>query len=151
MARAEFFNNRLVHNLSRSQAALLLETGAITTLPPGTVVMNEGDRIDKLFIILAGQVKVFLPESEKRVAQVKLNTLGVHDCFGEYAMIDGRPASASIETVEETVLYEIPHRHLEREFEDRPEIGRVVYRNLLTVLVERLRASNEELDLFTLY
>ncbi|KAA3624772.1 MAG: cyclic nucleotide-binding domain-containing protein [Proteobacteria bacterium] len=151
MAREEFFNNRLVRGLSQSQSSRLLETGVVVKLPAGHLVMKEGDRIEKLFVILSGEVKVFLPESDKRVAAVKLNLLGVHDCFGEYAMIDGRPASASIETTRESLLYAVSHRRLEREFEAEPEIGRIVYRNLLAILVERLRESNEELDLLTLY
>jgi serine/threonine-protein kinase len=146
----EFFENRLLRGLTKSQITELLEAGKVETLPGDSQVMNEGETVDDLFIVLSGAVKVYLPENERRVARVNLSTLGSGECFGEYAFIDGHPASASVRTHGTTSLYRIPYRRMRDAVASDPQIGSVVFRNLLGVLVKRLRASNAELDLFTI-
>ncbi len=150
MTHAQFFDNRLIQGLSRKQAELLFAAGAVSILPSGSIVLNEGDVVDKLYVLLSGKVQVFLPQDHGRVSDVKLNVLVEHDCFGEYAFIDEQPASASIVTLCDVEMYEIGHDELQSMLGTHTDIGCVVYRNLLRVLVERLRASNAELDLFTL-
>ena len=93
---------------------------------------------------------MFLPQTERRVARVNLSLLGSGECFGEYAFIDGQPASASVRTQGTTSLYRIPYQRMREAVDADPEIGSVVFGNLLAVLVKRLRASNAELDLFTM-
>ncbi len=150
MNHARFFENRLVRGLSRKQAGLLLAAGTVSRADAGTIIVSEGDVVDRLFILLAGEVQVFLPQTVQRVAAVNLNRLGEDDCFGEYAFIDQRPASASVCATMDSEIYEIRHDRLHEMLLTHADIGCIVYRNLLRVLVERLRASNAELDLFTL-
>lgn len=58
------------------------------------------------------------------------------------------PAAASAVTITESLFFIIHHDKLNGILEKHDRIGRIVYKNLLAVLVERLRASNAELDLF---
>jgi CRP/FNR family transcriptional regulator, cyclic AMP receptor protein len=150
MDTSEFFASPLLMGLSREQAGSLLESGAVSTVPDGSVMVEEAQDVDSLFIVLSGSVQVYLPESEERVAPVRLAQEGPHFCFGEYALIDGRPASASIRTEGDAVVYRIPHERLWRLIESDKDIGLILYRNLLSTLVERLRAANAELDIFAM-
>lgn len=150
MNHARFFDNRLVRGLSRKQAGLLFAAGNVASAEAGTIIVNEGDVVDRLYILLSGEVQVFLPRTSQRVAAVNLNRLREDDCFGEYAFIDERPASASVSASTDSELYEIAHDRLHEMLSTHADIGCIVYRNLLRILVERLRASNAELDLFTL-
>jgi CRP-like cAMP-binding protein len=71
----------------------------------GEVIFHQGDPGDALFIVLTGQVKISLPGETGDEAI--LATLRPGDFFGELALLDGAPRSATataLEPVEATVL-----------------------------------------------
>ncbi len=148
MSHDSFYRNHLFHNLPEALADRLYETGTVSFLPAGTVIVEEGEALDRLFIDLSGHVEVYLPEGGNRMAAVRLTVLQPGDCFGEYAFVDRQPASASIRAVEDAEIYAIGFDTLQRFLDDHPIVAAIVYRNLLHILVKRLRESNAELDLF---
>jgi CRP/FNR family transcriptional regulator, cyclic AMP receptor protein len=66
----------------------------------GQLVFGEGDPGDSLFIVVDGLVKVFVTSDEGE--EMVLITLRNGDTFGELALIDGRPRSASAQALEPT-------------------------------------------------
>jgi CRP/FNR family transcriptional regulator/CRP/FNR family cyclic AMP-dependent transcriptional regulator len=71
----------------------------------GEVIFHQGDPGDTLHIIGNGRVKIVLPAETGD--EVVLAVLGPGDCFGELALLDGGPRSASVvamESVETWVL-----------------------------------------------
>ena len=70
----------------------------------GEVIFHVGDPGDALFVIVAGEVKISLPSETGDEAI--LATLRPGDVFGELALLDGAPrsASASALTPTETVI-----------------------------------------------
>jgi CRP/FNR family cyclic AMP-dependent transcriptional regulator len=66
----------------------------------GQIIVSEGDPGDSLFVVASGRVKVTLssPDGEEMV----LITLGPTETFGELALVDGGPRSATVEAVEPT-------------------------------------------------
>jgi CRP-like cAMP-binding protein len=150
MPDVEYSRDQIFYRLPDSLCQLLYEAGDVATVPRGTVIVNEGDRLHQLFILLSGRIEVFLPRGERRVSEVKLTELGPGDCFGEYAFVDRQPASATIRANEDCEVYSIAHDTLKEFLDTHHSVASVIYRNLLRILVGRLRASNAELDLFTL-
>ena len=146
-----FSNNRIVQGLSGKQVERLFSSGEVIRIASGKEIIREGQHVDSLYVLLTGEVLVFLPESDTRPTRVDLITKIMHDCFGEYSFIDNKPASASIETLTDCVVYTISHETFRDFLDKHKKTGSIVYRNLLTVLVERLRADNAELDLFSLH
>lgn len=67
------------------------------TFQKNTVIVNEGDQSNSIFIIISGRVKVFLRNAEGR--EMVINILGPREYFGEM-VIDEGPRSASVETLE---------------------------------------------------
>ncbi|MCE9638603.1 MAG: Crp/Fnr family transcriptional regulator [Betaproteobacteria bacterium] len=67
------------------------------TFQKNTVVVNEGDQSNSIFIILSGRVKVFLRNADGR--EMLINVLGPREYFGEM-VIDEGPRSASVATLE---------------------------------------------------
>ncbi len=59
----------------------------------GEVIFHVGDPGDALFIIVTGQVKISVPSETGEEAI--LATLGPGDVFGELALLDGAPRSAT--------------------------------------------------------
>jgi CRP/FNR family transcriptional regulator, cyclic AMP receptor protein len=70
----------------------------------GEIIFHQGDPGDTLHIIESGTVKVVVDAESGNEAV--LTMLGPGKCFGELALIDGEPRSASIEAVEnvETIV-----------------------------------------------
>ncbi len=66
--------------------------------PKNTLVINEGDDSDSLYIILDGRVKVYLDDEAGK--EVVLNIQGPGDYFGEVSLFDKGPRSASVMTLE---------------------------------------------------
>ncbi|MBT8063385.1 MAG: cyclic nucleotide-binding domain-containing protein [Gammaproteobacteria bacterium] len=149
MPHVEFSGNQIFEKLPEALIQSLFEAGDISSLPGGTELVKEGDLPDRLFVVLDGEVEVYLPESAERLSAVRLATLGPGDCFGEYAFIDRQPTSASIRSVGNVEIYSIPNDRFQEFLDSHYTVASIVYRNLLRILVQRLRASNAELDLFS--
>ncbi|MEJ2643582.1 MAG: Crp/Fnr family transcriptional regulator [Gammaproteobacteria bacterium] len=67
----------------------------IRTYAKNSILITEGDRSSSLYIILDGQVRVFVSDEDGKINIV--NRLGPGDYFGELSLIDDEPRSASVE------------------------------------------------------
>jgi CRP/FNR family cyclic AMP-dependent transcriptional regulator len=70
----------------------------------GEVIFHQGDPGDALFIVMSGAIKIMLPSDTGEEAI--LATLRPGDVFGELALLDGAPRSATATAIEasETVI-----------------------------------------------
>jgi CRP/FNR family cyclic AMP-dependent transcriptional regulator len=73
--------------------------GGIRSYPAQSILINEGDASDSLFILLSGRVKVYSTHSEGR--EVVIATHGAGEYVGELSL-DGGLRSASVMTLEPT-------------------------------------------------
>src|SRR5437870_3616811 len=64
----------------------------------GRVVFEEGEPGDGLYVILSGTVKISLASPEGDETVIALLAHG--ECFGEMAVVDGRPRSATATALE---------------------------------------------------
>ena len=64
-------------------------------------IFHQGDPGDSLYIIEMGAVKIVLPSPEGEEAAI-IATLGAGDFFGELALLDGAPHSATVVAIEPT-------------------------------------------------
>jgi CRP/FNR family cyclic AMP-dependent transcriptional regulator len=74
-------------------------TGVVRTFPRNTVLINEGDLGDSLYVILSGRVKIFSSNDAGR--EFVIDFQGPGEYVGEMTL-DGAPRSASVITVEPT-------------------------------------------------
>jgi len=117
----------------------------------GETMIEMGKPSAAFYVLTKGRVKVILPErieggKDRRVSEIILNTLNEGDCFGEYSLIEKRPSSASVIGLQHGEVLKLEKSG----FEDlmmNDRIGKTVYRNLLRILIRRLRKKEEELDL----
>lgn len=119
---------------------------------PEDVIIAEGQKAGALFIVLSGEVRVKLfrgkqAREQARFTDVDLNVLGPEDCFGEYSLIDHKPASATVMAVADTTVFELTRPNFENLVAGNDRIARIIYSNLLQILIERLRKKDQELDL----
>jgi CRP/FNR family cyclic AMP-dependent transcriptional regulator len=78
---------------------VIAQKGGVKLYPAQTVLINEGDAADSLFIILGGRVKVYSTNAEGR--EVVITTHGAGEYVGEMSL-DGGMRSASVITMEPT-------------------------------------------------
>lgn len=102
-------------------------------LPAGYLVCRYGEPGESAYIIEAGGVEVITP------AGLSIAQLGAGEIFGEVALLDRQPRTASVRTLSETTLLRIDRVHVQ-ELLKRTD---PVIRHLLTVLLERFRARSE--------
>jgi CRP-like cAMP-binding protein len=112
-------NNLTLRNLLRrisyfdqcSDAELLqlIEYGYRQLYPIDQVVCEEGEPGDSFYIILKGSVEIFSRRVEQYIA-----TLNEGEFFGEMSLLMGIPRSATVRTLEDSVLFVIERNDLQR-------------------------------------
>ena len=117
----------------------------------GDTLIETGQRPSAFYILLKGQLRVFLPKQikgkkERRVSEINLNILNKGDCFGEYSLIEKMSASASIVGVQPGEVLKITDNGFDRIMAN-DRVAKTVYYNLLHVLIKRLRKKEQELDM----
>lgn len=110
---------------------------AIRHYPDGTVLFKEGDRADGMFIVRSGHVRVFRGRGD---SEVTLDVLKPGEFFGEMALFEDSPRSASAQTVGATALEFVSKRELEDRVMDP-----VVWR-LLETLAVRVRDISDQCE-----
>jgi CRP-like cAMP-binding protein len=126
----------------------LERVGSAVALDAGEIIIEEGQRVTDLFVVIRGELEVFLPKTDSRLTRIRVARRGPGDCIGEYSFVDKNPASASVAAKMPSQVFRISQAEFERKLDADPAIGRTVYRNLLRLLVARLREDNQLLDLF---
>jgi CRP-like cAMP-binding protein len=138
-------------HLTPADLDVVLGSCRLLQIPPGQLLLSEGKPGGGLYVILEGNVEVFLPArmptGGQRPSRVRLNVLGPGRCIGEYGLIDDGPSSASAQAVDAVRVCLLPTTEFRRITEQYDRIGRLVYANLLRFLVGRLRSKDRELDL----
>lgn len=114
----------------------LADRGALRNFPKNTVIINESDRGDSLFVILSGRVKVYVSDAEGR--EMILDHYGSGDYVGEMS-INGQPRSASVMTLEPTLCSVVTRACLREAIAANPDIAM----SLIGTLIERARIATD--------
>jgi signal transduction histidine kinase len=130
-----FFQNRLFAGIP---AELLEETPVCErTFAPGTVIFRENDPGDALMLVGSGVVQISkLVRKEKEVV---LALIEAKDFFGEVAVLDRAPRSATAIALETTVIGEIDRPGFESLME---KAAPVLADNFTRATIQRLRVLN---------
>jgi CRP/FNR family cyclic AMP-dependent transcriptional regulator len=88
----------LLANLPPESLSHLASAARRRSYRRGEVIFHQGDPGDSLHFLTDGRVKVVLDAETGEEAVIAI--LGPGDCFGELALIDGEPRSATVETLE---------------------------------------------------
>jgi len=138
---------RIFENVSEEALDELYESGSLVTLNQGDALIQEGDEVDNIYCLLAGEVDILVPDDlEEDEDLTWINMLVDGECIGEYSFVDGQLASATVRARTELELFRLPNDKL-RALLDRDETFRAqFYKNLLESLVQRLRNTNIYID-----
>jgi len=144
--------SKIFIGLSRKELQRISTAGDLCHYEKNAYIIHEGQTGGALYLIVSGSVEVFLPQkstysSETRATRIRLNQLTRGDGLGEYSLIDDNPSSASALALESCTLFKIPKLQFERLVQSDDRLAKVIYGNMLRVLIKRARIYNKELDL----
>jgi CRP/FNR family cyclic AMP-dependent transcriptional regulator len=103
---------------------------AIRELPAGTVLFESGDKGEEMFGVVSGEIDLRLPDGG-------VLKVGPDDTFGEMAVVDGSPRSATAVAVVDTSVAVIDKRTFLFLVHETPMFALEV----MAKLANRLRAS----------
>jgi MFS superfamily sulfate permease-like transporter len=107
----------------------------------GEVLFQENDPGDRLCLLASGAVEISIIVPGGARARIVTNAEG--SLFGEVALLDGRPRSATAQAVGDTVVYELTRAALSEIEAREPEIAIQLMTNLAKLLSSRVRETNE--------
>ncbi len=108
---------------------------------PGEYIFKIGQPGASMFIILLGEVKV-LRESEDG-AEIELARLRDGETFGELALLDDSPRSATAQVIKPTKALAIFREDLVNFINIKPELGGKIVKKLAIITGYRLRMTND--------
>ena len=109
--------------------------GRVREVAAGETLITEGVAIEMLYIVLDGRLEVTVGAG-KRVAE-----LASGDIVGEMSLIEKRPPSASVRTLEPSRLLTIPQSAVRERLDADTGFAARFYRALAVFLSDRLRAT----------
>ncbi len=125
--------------LSEPDLASVSDVSVPRRFAAGEVIFREGDTGDTCYVLRSGVARAIRQHPDGR--SITLAHFVAGDIFGELAMFDDEPRSATVDVIEDTEVLAIPGRDMQRLLGERPEIGV----KLTIALAQRLRATNERL------
>lgn len=106
----------------------------------GDLIVNQGDPGTEMYVVAEGHVNIHLPGEGSR--RVSLKDIARGEYFGELALFDDKPRSASALATTDTVLLELGRETLSNYLKKRPHAAMAILRTM----AERLRETNAMLS-----
>jgi CRP-like cAMP-binding protein len=133
LEKLDFFSGLDEKLLSKVAVSALLRT-----YPKGEVIVRQGDVGLGLYAIVRGRVKV---EREYKGSQEFLAELGPEQFFAEMSIIDDKPRSATITTLEDNECILLTRDSFLKLVKSNPDLAL----RIAKVLAERLRIANDKI------
>lgn len=138
---------RIFEGIPMATIENLCESGHLLKLSKGDVVIQEGDKVTSIYLLLKGEVDILMPDDLEEYDDLTLvNMLVDGECIGEYSFVDEQPASATVRANTDIELLELSHEVLRDALDADCELRAQLFKNLLESLVERLRNTNIYID-----
>jgi len=112
----------------------------IKKLEKDNTVFHAGDPADAVFVVASGRVKVVITSSDGK--EFILTVLGAGQVFGEMALLESAPRSASVVTLSAVEVLVINRTDFQRLLESSPRISL----RLMAILSRRLRRANSKME-----
>jgi sigma-B regulation protein RsbU (phosphoserine phosphatase) len=142
---------RVFRDLSPQELEALATVAVSCDYPAHALVCREGELEHVFYIIQSGQVAIThrLPDGDEQTLGVQ----GPGSFFGEIALLEDQPRSASVRTLEDCCLLEITEQDFHRMVHRSPEAALTVLRGVIRslrqtdqVTIQQLQAKNAELQ-----
>ncbi|WP_455206116.1 Crp/Fnr family transcriptional regulator [Kaarinaea lacus] len=138
----------LFEGLPEEDIKALSDLATVRTFSKNTIIISEGDNSDSMYVVLSGKVKVFLSDDEGK--EIIINILKEGDYFGELALLDESPRSASVMTLGESKLAVLSKTAFDECLKANPQIALQVIKGL-SLRLRNLTDNVKSLALMDVY
>lgn len=128
--------------ISDDALTFLLSVSRDVRVKTGGYFFREGDPGESMFVLETGAVEV---RKKAKQGTLLLSRLGPGDCFGEMALIDLWPRSATVQALVDCSGFEIFAASLHQLYEHNLEQFALIQMNMARELSRRLRQADERL------
>ena len=126
--------------LAEDELARLSQLARIKAYKARETIVEKGDPANEFFVLLRGRAKVSTQGTDG--ADAAINVMGPGEVFGEVAILDGRPRSATVTTLEECEMAVVDKCAFHDLLASSPPIAV----KLLAVLAGRIRDLTTRLE-----
>ena len=133
----------MFEKLDPSEIKQLVHIIEVKEFPAGEVLFKEGDLGDAWYALYRGKVDVIKDVGE---GEKEIYPLDAGACFGEIAILDGQPRSATIKAIEDSVALRISRESFEALLDQDHAVAFKLLRYLAVTLAQRARSTTERLS-----
>ena len=127
----------MFQRLKPNQALEILKLCKPCAFSNREIVCEHGTRSAEMYILLNGKLVVTAPDA------TPLTTLSPVTIVGEMGLVTGRPRSATVIAEGPSSVFEISKLKFDIVLKKYPEIGSIIYRNIIHILSQRLDGNNK--------
>ena len=128
--------------INKETIELILGLSSLVSKRKGEYFFREGEPGASTFVLKSGTVSI-LKTSED--SECLLRQIDEGDCFGEMAIIDYMPRSASVRAKTDAIAIEITAQVLHEIYEQNPEHFTMIQMNMAREVSRRLRDVSDRL------
>ncbi|MCX7830121.1 MAG: cyclic nucleotide-binding domain-containing protein [Acidobacteria bacterium] len=132
----------LFHNFDSLELIQLSKLVGHKTFQEGDLVIAEGEMGDSLFVVKSGQFRAFVTRDG---VDQQLAIFNMGDSFGELALLDKHPRSASVAALTEGELLEFTKDSFDKVLHYSEKLKIKLLENLVYDLSLKLRRTNDRL------
>ena len=137
---------KILADLKDAQLAHLAEYMELQEVSQWSVLFNQGDTSDSMFLVLAGELRARTVVNGKETI---LSTFGPGDFFGDMALFDHGPRSADVVANVDSTLLKISSISFDRLTREAPALATPFLQATARTLSARIRAENKRLTRVT--
>ncbi len=135
----------LFSTLSDAEYLALAKQLNMQTIKQGSVIVNQEDNGDSMFIVVEGLARVLIQVKETK-AWVPTAKLIPGSYFGEMSLLLGEPRSARVVAVTDCYLYEITKEAMQHMFSSHPNLVAVLSEKIAERQIQNLKTQQALLD-----
>jgi CRP-like cAMP-binding protein len=132
---------RLFDNLERTDFETLAQIFVLRTFRADDPMLRIGDESYEIFFILDGTIKIEIPLVSGN-ARERIATLQKGNTVGEFSLVRTGRVTADVTAVSSVTALATNRDKFQRVLHSNPALGCLVYRNLSSILVDRLVDTN---------
>jgi len=131
----------LFHDLDPGQEALLRHVFLVSHEPAGSVIFEQGDQAEYLYMVVEGEVNIrFKPEDGPSIGVARVHREGV---LGWSAALGSPTYTSSAVCATDCQVLRVRGQDLRELCEQDPETGSLILERLAAVIAERLRNTHQ--------
>jgi CRP-like cAMP-binding protein len=137
---------KILANLKDAQLAHLADFMELQEVPQHTVIFNQGDVGDAMFLVMSGELRA---RTKIAGSESLLATFSTGDFFGDMALFDNGPRSADVVANVNSSLLKISAVNFYRLIREAPALATPFLQATARTLSSRIRADNKRLTAIT--